>query len=894
LGALVSNEDGAAAVHAHADGDDHGDGHNGGAPRPPRKYVVFADGTGNAFTKQESNVWRLYEALDRTKPDQVAYYIKGVGTAGWAPLAALDGATGIGVPSNVRKLYRFLCWNWQPGDEIHMFGFSRGSFTARTLAGLISSQGLVPAKFGDTAVSHAEMQRNTMAAWRAYRRETIPWHKSLPTIWLGRIIRDAILATYRFVMGHRSYGEVRTAMQAEGRHEVNINFLGVFDTVEAFGVPVEELRTAIDWAIWPISFRNRVLPQRVLLARHALALDDERTTFHPIRFDHPVDDPRIKEVWFSGTHSDVGGGYPDGTLSFVPLVWMAGELGNSLRFQPGQIDHFRAYQSAIGPMHDSRSGAAVMYRYGPRPIGEDLQVDGGPPVVHFAVVERMLHGCDDYAPVTLPASAKVLLPNSNEMPLTANNTRQAMRAAYEARTAPLAQTAAAAQHAAAADAFMAMNPPDNNIFQQALDTVWWRRFWYFTLLAAIAFLAAWPFVARPIVHALKGPTRSVGGGGFNLLDVITWIDYGVAAVTGPPAHLLQSILPSYAAPWLNIAVFYPFATTLVVIPMLTAWLMNSFLRDRIQERARLAWNRPHRLVTDIGNPTPLLRIGRMMRLYAWPLRMAFTNVLLPGAFLVVIFGTALLAAGRSYFAWRDGTAGFDWHYGAPAFCRGTDHPTPVGEQAVMAGSSFETRNPCWSSGLWLEKDRKYRIWIMMRETDPWFDRTIMSGTNGFALSDHLRFVPVRRWIRAAWFQPVARIGTNADAEQPLQDIDGATADNLPRPLDPTSDGEKDPDKDSYPVRVEDSKPKRNWSTFGRFEPIPDNDKAAAADVWRQQGLSSRMVADFTPAASGELFLYVNDAIQLVPLLGPFDLYYKNNSGSAEVTVQRMPLPPPGK
>src|ERR1700738_1582456 len=108
-------------------------------PRPPRKYVLFADGTGNAFTKQESNVWRLYEALDRTKPDQVAYYIKGVGTASWAPLAALDGATGIGVPANVRKLYRFLCWNWQPCDEIYIFGFSRGAFTARTLAALIGS-----------------------------------------------------------------------------------------------------------------------------------------------------------------------------------------------------------------------------------------------------------------------------------------------------------------------------------------------------------------------------------------------------------------------------------------------------------------------------------------------------------------------------------------------------------------------------------------------------------------------------------------------------------------------------------------------------------------------------------------------------------------------------------
>src|SRR6266571_8519578 len=135
---------------------------------PGRKIVLFADGTGNAFTTQASNVWRLYEALDRTKPDQIAHYIKGVGTAAWRPLAALDGATGIGVPSNVRKLYRFLCWNWQPADEIYIFGFSRGAFTARTLAALIATQGLVPAEIDGVPVSHGEMQRNAMAAWRAY------------------------------------------------------------------------------------------------------------------------------------------------------------------------------------------------------------------------------------------------------------------------------------------------------------------------------------------------------------------------------------------------------------------------------------------------------------------------------------------------------------------------------------------------------------------------------------------------------------------------------------------------------------------------------------------------------------------------------------------------------
>src|SRR5262245_62049680 len=218
-----------APVESAVRADAHRDQSRTNAGSTGRKFILFADGTGSAFTTQESNVWRLYEALDRTKPDQVAYYIKGVGTAGWRPLAALDGATGFGVPSNVRKLYRFLCWNWEPGDEIYIFGFSRGAFTARTLAGLISSQGLVPAKIEGVPVSHAEMQRNAMAAWRAYRRRTIPWHKCLPTIWLSRLIRDLLLGAYHTVLGHRSHREVRSAM--DGRREVNISFLGVFDTV---------------------------------------------------------------------------------------------------------------------------------------------------------------------------------------------------------------------------------------------------------------------------------------------------------------------------------------------------------------------------------------------------------------------------------------------------------------------------------------------------------------------------------------------------------------------------------------------------------------------------------------------------------------------------------------
>jgi uncharacterized protein (DUF2235 family) len=880
----MPNNNEPARVDRPARGDEQRDGNNDSS-RPARKYVLFADGTGAAFTTQESNIWRLYEALDRTKPDQVAYYIKGVGTAGWRPLAALDGATGIGVPSNVRTLYRFLCWNWQPGDEIYIFGFSRGSFTARTLAALIATQGLVPATIDDVPVSHEEMQRNAIAAWRAYRRQTVPWCKSLPTIWLARIVRDIVLAVCHFILRHRSYSKVRKKMDNE-RQNVRIKFLGLFDTVEAFGVPVEELRTAIDWAIWPISFRNRVLSEKVACARHALSLDDERTTFHPIRIDHKMDSERIKEVWFTGVHLDVGGGYPNGTLSYVPLVWMAEQVGNDLRFQPGSIEHFRAYQSAIGPMHDSRSGAAIMYRYGPRPIGEDANVDGGPPVVHFSVVERMLHGCDNYAPIMLPTSAKVLMPDGSVMALTQEETRKAMKSAYA--TSAKVQDA---RTAAAAEAFVKMKPPDGKMVGLALDTVWWRRFAYFSLLGTIALLAAWPWVARTVVGILSGPTDNVHLGGVSALAIISSLDSRLRAVIESTAGLLQGFLPSYAEPWLKITVFYPIATTIVVALAGIAWRMNAFLGDRIHERARLAWNRPHRMVAAaVGPGNWLLKIGRFMRLYAWPLRMAFTNVALPAIFLTVIFGLALLAAGRSYFNWRAGTGDLCERAGSSL--------TAVGDQPVPVPPPFDTKKLCWGSGLWVEKGRKYRIWIAVK--DPWFDRTIMSGANGFKLYgfSHVVGLPLRRWYRADWFQPVLRIGANGDAELPLEEINVMPADDFPRPRNPT---DRD-DKEKRPVRIEDtdefakadSDLRRNWREFGTFEPIPNAALPAARDVWRKQGLADLMVAEFVAPESGEVFLYVNDAIQFFPFLGPFELFYNNNSGSAQVQLQRMPLPPPGK
>lgn len=394
-----------------------------------KRIVIFADGTGNSFASQESNVWRLYRALDKTdrpgEPLQLARYIPGVGTSGNAVLRMIDGVTGIGVPSNVRKLYRFLCWNWNPGDEIYLVGFSRGAFTVRTLASMVAMQGLMPREVEGRRVTGPEMSRNTMAAWLAYRAETAPlvakgksplnplnWQMN-PLISVVRGLRDGITNLKRRALGQTSHGRILEALPAVRQAgQVPIRFMGLFDTVEAYGMPVEEMRAVWNRLIWPIRFRNRRASPVIRQVRQALSLDDERKSFHPIRFNvsrrpdgKPV--PETQELWFAGVHSDVGGGYPDDETAYEPLLWIAGEAARQeLVFDDQELARYakRLYPQAM--IHDSRAGMASIYRYSPREVLADAD-HGGQAVVHHSVVEKMTSGANGYVPLGLPEGFKV-------------------------------------------------------------------------------------------------------------------------------------------------------------------------------------------------------------------------------------------------------------------------------------------------------------------------------------------------------------------------------------------------------------------------------------------------------------------------------------------------------
>jgi uncharacterized protein (DUF2235 family) len=825
----------------------------------PKTIAIFADGTGNAFTTHESNVWRLYQALDLSAPEQIAAYVKGVGTSGVRPFAAIDGATGIGVPSNVRKLYRFLCWNWNEGDTILLFGFSRGAFTIRTLLGLIDQEGLVPREIGGAPVSSAEMRTNAEAAWRSYRRKSVPWYRSLPTIWVARAIRDAMLASTRLITRRPGYDKVREATAAQRRLVIPIAFLGLFDTVEAFGVPIEEMRAAIDWAIWPISFRNRMLSGRVAIARHALSLDDERTTFHPIRFDMTNETTdRIHEVWFAGVHSDVGGGYPDGALAFVPLAWIAGEAKKAgLRFAGNALDGFFKAASALAPLHDSRSGLAVFYRYDPRFIADDRE-SGGPPVIHHAVAEKMVFGSENYAPITLPDTAMVLMPDGSKHRI----------AGFSARAATAAPVPGAPRDRAF-DAVDKLSAPDRKLAALTLDTVWWRRVAYYALLASAALSVSLPATAYWLTSAFKtsvGALASLVRLGAAWDRFWTWLagaNEGVSANFGVVSKTAGGFLPGYASYWMNVLVARPLTSLIVLAILLVAYLANSTLRGLVADRARLAWFFTGRRAPPSARKRGLaMRLARALRQShaAQSVYLATTRFILPGLALVAIFAAGAVAVSRTTIDYREASG---------AICADSQDGFIVpSETPTAATTEFAIKGPCWGSGIRLQKGRRYLLSITM--TEPFLDQMHPTDVAGFRASSfpYLLGLPLRRWWTADWFQPIARIGREGSIAWPLTAVDGAGAVDLGF----DADGNRLPDAAGPPP--------------GWCDPISEAEARAAGSP----RLRKTYVSEFVAPESGELFLYVNDAIAAVPFGPTITCFYRNNSGSAKVKVEIVPPP----
>lgn len=323
----------------------------------PKNIVVLSDGTGQEGGKEhkhDSNVHKLFRMLENRTSRQVVFYDRGLGTD-WRRITG--NAFGSGFSHNVLECYDFIFQHFLAKDRIYLFGFSRGAYTVRSLSGFVDLYGILPKSRPDLI----------NVAWKKYRkRPRFSWQKD----------RRAEKAD-----------EFRSRHNAMG---ARVTFLGVWDTVGALGFPLKGVAKALDWVPWTShKFHETTLSASVDYGCHALAIDDERKTFHPTLWVEP--NPKVEQVWFAGMHSDVGGGYANSDLSDITLQWM---VRHALQHGLHLYDEHEVEgdPKPEGTMNDSREGFGRLYRR------EQRKWELKPaPKVHRSVIERTKKR-EDYQP----------------------------------------------------------------------------------------------------------------------------------------------------------------------------------------------------------------------------------------------------------------------------------------------------------------------------------------------------------------------------------------------------------------------------------------------------------------------------------------------------------------
>lgn len=325
-----------------------------------KRIAVFCDGTWNELdARNATNIAKLYQMAEAMPvgPDgveQVSYYIPGVGTVDEEQPRTTKlrdtlerfggGAFGWGLDHKVLAAYRYLAKAYEPGDEVFVFGFSRGAYTARTLVGLVRNCGLPDDPSEETLKFAIGLyrSRNGYFSPNSYRMRRMRG-------WLSPKV---------------SVSEWDRAGRANPNAcpVIKISYLGIFDTVGALGVPgvLSALSSVFNRKY---RFHDTELSSLVLSARHAVCIDDQRATYPPTLFDadkleelnagfDPEDHPYL-ESWFPGVHGMVGGGVLEGErgLSNASLAWVAdGAIRAGFAFDPEQLNQHRADIDPLGPL----------------------------------------------------------------------------------------------------------------------------------------------------------------------------------------------------------------------------------------------------------------------------------------------------------------------------------------------------------------------------------------------------------------------------------------------------------------------------------------------------------------------------------------------------------------
>lgn len=333
-----------------------------------KRIVICADGTWNVRDqldettgkRRPTNVTKLARAvLPRARDgiDQIVYYDEGVGTSGGMDKVT-GGAFGRGIEHNVRDIYRFLIYNYEEGDEIYLFGFSRGAFTARTLTGFMNLVGLLD-KGDDYYVPDV---------FSCYENNVKPDSEQ----W------------------RRSFHNVKTQRECPP-----IRMIGVWDTVGSLGAP-GFLGRVVNRGKY--KYHDVTLNAHVQNAFHAIAIDERRSPFAPDLWLRPDGwQGQLEQVWFAGVHSNIGGGYtPDG-LANEALHWMIEKAeGLGLQFNSAYLNFFPpVYYS------DLKDSMTMVYRamgINVREIGAHLEHGEA---IHQSALDRLGEASCNYRPDNL-------------------------------------------------------------------------------------------------------------------------------------------------------------------------------------------------------------------------------------------------------------------------------------------------------------------------------------------------------------------------------------------------------------------------------------------------------------------------------------------------------------
>ena len=387
----------------------------------PKNIVICCDGTGNEIDTTISNVLKLYRVLEKDEGQRV-YYHPGVGTVGlqstWRRLkqqtyAFFALATGAGLDEDTLAAYRFLCETYQKDDRVWLFGFSRGAYTVRVLAALIQVIGLLPPDQIDLAGSAFSVYKN--ASSNSQGSDAKP--------------KEFLNEAWHF-------------SRIAGGYHIPIEFIGVWDTVASVIVPRKD-------KFWPdlqTLVYTRTNPS-VKKFRQAMSIDERRRMFRLNRWTDPQNyrpdifdpssaiDQDIRQVWFAGVHSDVGGGYAEeesGPSKF-PLLWMIDQAAAAgLRVDHSMVDHLgwglprkgsnHVYlaPNPMADLHNSLTAGWKVLEWLPKqekwrewperqcflgwyfPRGEPRPVPEGA-IIHQSVVDRIA-GVPSYQPVNIPSS----------------------------------------------------------------------------------------------------------------------------------------------------------------------------------------------------------------------------------------------------------------------------------------------------------------------------------------------------------------------------------------------------------------------------------------------------------------------------------------------------------